>query len=182
MAKNRICALVFICYMLNACTGIPDGVTPVKNFEIKQYLGKWYEIARLDHSFERDLTHVTATYELRKDGGINVINRGYHIVKNAYQEATGKAYFIQDNNVGRLKVSFFGPFYGGYNVIALDHENYSWSLISGPNRKYLWILARERTLAPDIVDRLVSMASEYGYPTDALIFVDQDVNENLTTE
>ena len=182
MFINRICAVVLTCFMLNGCTGIPEGVAPVKDFDIKQYLGKWYEIARLDHSFERDLTHVTATYELRQDGGINVINRGYNTVDNNYQEATGKAYFIDDNNVGRLKVSFFGPFYGGYNVIALDQDNYSWSLISGPNRKYLWILAREPTLAPDIVDRLVNLATEYGYATDALIFVDQTANKSLSAE
>lgn len=168
--------------MLNGCTGIPEGVVPVNDFDIKRYLGKWYEIARFDHSFERGLTHVEATYELREDGGINVINRGYNAVENNYQEATGKAYFIDDNNVGRLKVSFFGPFYNGYNVIALDQENYSWSLISGPNRKYLWILARERTLAPNIVERLVSIAAEYGYATDALIFVDQTANKNQSTQ
>ncbi len=166
--------------MLNACTGIPGGVTPVKNFEIKQYLGQWYEIARFDHSFERGLTHVTATYELREDGGINVINRGYNTVENNYQKAMGKAYFIKDDNVGRLKVSFFGPFYSGYNVIALDQKSYRWALISGPNRKYLWILARERTLAPDIVDRLVILAEGYGYDTNALIFVDQTVDKKLT--
>ncbi len=178
MTKNKIFALTFSCCMLMACTGMPDGVTPVKNFEVERYLGNWYEIARLDHSFERGLIKVTAHYAAREDGGIDVINRGFNKLDNAYKEANGKAYFIKDKHVGRLKVSFFGPFYGGYNVIALDEENYNWVLVSGPSRNYLWILARERKLAPEIVDKLVSIASDYGFPTDELIFVEQRDNQD----
>jgi len=166
-------SLLLICLLMSACTGIPKGITPIKNFDIQRYLGDWYEISRLDHGFERGLSHVTASYTLREDGGIKVINRGYDKKKDAYKEATGKAYFIDNKTIGRLKVSFFGPFYGGYNIIALDHENYSWVMISGPSRKYLWILSRQPTLAPGIIKELVAKATEYGFPTDALIYVEQ---------
>jgi len=159
-------------FSLCACTGIPRDLAAVGDFDIERYRGHWYEIARLDHRFERGLSQVTATYTLRKDGGINVINRGYNRQKERYKEATGKAYFINEPTTGRLKVSFFGPFYGGYNIIALDKVNYSWAMISGPSRKYLWILAREKNLAPEIVNRLVAQAGDSGFPVDELIFVD----------
>ena len=167
-------ALLGLYLALGACTGIPTGVTAVDHFELPRYLGNWYEIARLDHSFERGLTHVTATYTMRQDGGVDVINRGYDKKSGTYKTAQGKAYFVEDTGTGRLKVSFFGPFYGGYNIIALDKKNYLWSMISGPSRKYLWILARQETLAPEIINELVSLATDYGFPTQDLIFVKQD--------
>jgi apolipoprotein D and lipocalin family protein len=98
--------------LLSGCLGMPEGVYPVEGFDINQYTGKWYEIARLDHSFERGLNNVTAQYSLRDDGGVKVINRGFSPAENKWKEAEGKAYFVKDPNVGYLKVSFFGPFYG----------------------------------------------------------------------
>ena len=95
-----------------SCTSIPNGITPVKNFELEKYLGKWYEIARLDHPFERGLSDISATYSLREDGGVNVVNRGFSIEKQKWQDADGKAYFVDKTDEGHLKVSFFGPFYG----------------------------------------------------------------------
>lgn len=166
-------ALITLCLTLNACTGIPKGVTVVDNFHLQRYLGKWYEIARLDHGFERGLSHVTATYTMRQDGGVDVINRGYSKKTGKFKTARGKAYFVEDAASGRLKVSFFGPFYGGYNIIALDKNNYRWAMISGPSRNYLWILARENTLAPEIISNLVTLASDYGFPVQDLIFVEQ---------
>ena len=139
--------------LLIGCTGIPDGTEPVTGFELERYLGEWYEIARLDHSFEEGLDCVTATYSLRDDGGVKVINRGYNLEAQAWDEAEGRAYFIDDESVGRLKVSFFGPFYGGYNVLELD-DDYQWALVAGPNRDYLWILARTPTLEGDVEQRL----------------------------
>jgi apolipoprotein D and lipocalin family protein len=159
--------------LLASCTGLPDGVEAVEGFELERYLGRWYEIARLDHSFERGLTSVTATYSLRDDGGVRVVNRGYDAGENEWQEAVGKAYFVDEPNVGRLKVSFFGPFYGGYNIIALDREHYKYSLVAGPNRSYLWILARSPELSPEIVDELVEKAEGLDFPVDELIFVEQ---------
>ena len=139
--KNRIpymmCSVIFF---LSGCVGIPEGVKPVDNFELDRYLGKWYEIARLDHSFERGLSKVTAHYSLRDDGGINVINRGFSAEKNAWKEALGKAYFVNDADEGHLKVSFFGPFYGSYIVFELDTAGYQYAFISGPDKDYLWLL------------------------------------------
>ena len=159
---------------LAGCTGIPQGLDPVKGFDVDRYLGTWYEIARLDHSFERGLSNVTADYTLRPDGGIDVLNKGFDKEKGAWKEAEGKAYFLGENNVGRLKVSFFGPFYGGYNVIALDKENYSWSVVCGPDLKYFWILARQPRMDPGTLEELVGFAAEKGFDTDGLIVVDHN--------
>jgi len=166
--------LIFSILVLSACTGVPDRVTPVEGFEVQRYLGKWYEIARLDHPFERGLTRVTAEYSPREDGGIRVINRGYDATKASWRQAEGKAYFVSRPDLGRLKVSFFGPFYGGYNIIELDHRDYSYSLVCGPDQSYLWILAREPTLDPAILDRLVNRADSLGFPTERLIYPQQD--------
>jgi len=140
---------------------------------LSRYLGTWYEIARLDHSFERGLTRVTATYSLREDGGIKVVNRGFDARKQEWREAIGKAYFVESPDIGRLKVSFFGPFYGGYNIIDLDKENYSYALVSGPTRAYLWILARDQKLEPSVLNHLVNKAKALGFATEQLIYVDQ---------
>lgn len=158
--------------VLAGCTGIPRGTEPVTGFELDRYLGQWYEIARLDHSFERGLDCVTADYSLRDDGGVRVVNRGVNLSEEEVDEAEGRAYFIGDEDVGRLKVSFFGPFYGGYNVLALD-DDYQWSLVAGPDRSYLWILARTPTL-PDATYRdLVERAESLAFPVEELIEVDQ---------
>lgn len=156
-----------------ACTGVPKGIEPVSDFNLDDYLGRWYEIARLDHSFERGLTRVTAEYVRRSDGGITVTNRGFDAARSEWREARGKAYFLGDPATGSLKVSFFGPFYGGYHVIALDRKGYQWAVVSGPTRSYLWVLARTPVLAEATLNRLVARAAELGFPTDELIFVEQ---------
>ncbi|CAD5248084.1 MULTISPECIES: lipocalin family protein [Halomonadaceae] len=158
--------------LLTGCTGIPDGTQPVTDFELDRYLGQWFEIARLDHSFERGLDCVTATYSLRDDGGVRVINRGYNLEEQEWDEAEGRAYFIDDESVGRLKVSFFGPFYGGYNVLELDEE-YQWALVAGPNRDYLWILSRTAEMDSATEGRLRQRAAELEFPTEELIDVNQ---------
>lgn len=163
--------------LVSACTGVPEGVSPVTGFDLNRYLGTWYEIARLDHSFERDLQQVTADYSVREDGGIRVVNRGYNTEKQAWEQAEGKAYFIGDSDVGRLKVSFFGPFYGAYNIMELDRENYQYAMISGPDRSYLWILARTPDPGQATVDRLVEQAAGLGFDSEQLIFVDHAVPE-----
>lgn len=150
----------------------PKDVKIVDNFQLPRYLGTWYEIARLDHSFERGLDHVTANYSPRDDGGVKVINRGYNANKQQWQESLGKAYFIGSPQQASLKVSFFGPFYGGYNVIDLDDE-YQHALIAGPNRDYLWILSRTPTIDSQTRDRLVAVAKNYGFPVEDLIWVKQ---------
>ena len=175
MPARRLIALPLLVLLAASCTGIPENVSPVTGFDVSRYLGSWYEIARLDHSFERGLEQVTAEYSLRADGGIRVVNRGFDSASNRWEEADGKAYFIGPDDVGRLKVSFFGPFYGAYNIIELDKQDYRYALVCGPNKKYLWILAREPSLDKPTIDRLTKTASTLGFDTDQLIFVSQTI-------
>ena len=165
--------LVISVFLLSGCLGMPKYVEPVNNFELNRYLGKWYEIARLDHSFERGLSQVCAEYSLKDDGGVMVINRGFSTEKNAWKEAEGKAYFVNGDNEGYLKVSFFGPFYGSYVVFELDHENYQYAFISGPDTDYLWLLARTPTVPAEVLQKFVDMSKARGFNTDDLIYVQQ---------
>ncbi|MGD8351090.1 MAG: lipocalin family protein [Gammaproteobacteria bacterium] len=166
--------LLPVLLLMSGCLGMPDKVTPVSGFEIDKYLGKWYEIARLDHSFERGLVDVTAEYALRGDGGISVVNRGYSPQEQEWKQAEGKAYFVGESGEGYLKVSFFGPFYGSYVIFGLDRENYRYAFISGPTRSYLWLLSRTPTVEPAVIDRFTREARQRGFDTDKLIFVDQN--------
>ena len=154
-----------------ACTGIPSGLQPVKDFDSDRYLGKWYEIVRMDHSFERNLSNVTAQYSKRTDGGIEVINQGFDEESGKWKDITGRAYLLEDETVGSLKVSFFGPFYGGYHIIALDKEEYQYAMVSGPSRSYLWILSREQAMEEQILKNLIAQAKDWGFDTEKLIYV-----------
>lgn len=171
---NRICIVVLLILtgLLSACTGIPEGVKPVDNFELQRYLGKWYEIARLDHSFERGLSRVTAEYSLLEDGGVRVINRGYAAKNGEWEQAEGKAYFVGSPTVGHLKVSFFGPFYGSYVIFELD-KDYDYAMVSGPSRSYLWLLSRKPVVDEALKQRFIQRASMLGFAVDQLIWVDQ---------
>lgn len=164
--------LLVLVLLLTGCVSIPENVKPVDNFKLEKYLGKWYEIARLDHRFERGLSRITADYSLRDDGGVRVLNRGYSAKENEWKEAEGKAYFVKGTDQGYLKVSFFGPFYGSYVVFELDHENYQYALVCGPDKSYLWILARAPEMKKDVKDMLVAKAAALGFDTSKLIFVD----------
>lgn len=155
--------------LLTGCTGVPQGIEPVRGFELERYLGTWYEIARLDHPFERGLSDISATYSRRSDGGIDVLNRGCDTQKGAWREARGRAYFLDAPEVASLKVSFFGPFYGGYHVFALD-PSYQWALVTGPSREYLWILARTPRLPEALLLELTDKARRAGFDTKALIY------------
>lgn len=165
--------LIFILF-ISGCTGIPDGVKPVDQFQVERYLGKWYEIARLDHSFERGLTRVSAEYSLRPDGGIRVVNRGYLETEGQWKEAEGKAYFVNRSDQGFLKVSFFGPFYGSYIILELNKQNYTYALVCGPDKSYLWILARSPRLPEETKQLLTTRAATLGFDTDKLIYLQQD--------
>ena len=161
-----------VAMLLTGCVSVPDGIQPVEPFDLDRYLGRWYEIARLDHSFERGLSQVTADYSLRDDGLVRVINRGYDMRNDRWKEAEGKARFVREPSKGFLKVSFFGPFYGSYIIFELDQDDYNYALISGPDTSYLWILARQPHLADDIKQRLIATARKKGFETGELIFVE----------
>lgn len=170
--RSLVLALLLGLTLAACSTAPPEGLRPVTSFDLDRYLGQWYEIARLDHSFERGMSDVNATYQLQDDGSVKVINRGYDTQRQAWKEAIGRALFTGDKNTASLKVSFFGPFYGGYHVIALD-PNYRWSLVAGPDRDYLWILARDKTLPAEVREQLVSQAKSLGFATEKLIWVEQ---------
>lgn len=161
---------ILIAALLTSCTGIPEGITAVDGFEINRYLGTWYEIARLDHRFERGLENISATYTLREDGGVDVLNKGWDIKDGEWHEAEGKAYFVEQADKGRLKVSFFGPFYGAYNIIELDKKDYAYSMVAGPDRSYFWILSRTQQLPEATLKALIERAKALGFATDQLIF------------
>ena len=162
-----------LCLALSACTGKSINVTPISGFETDRYLGTWYEVARLDHSFERGLTNVTATYSMRDDGMIRVQNRGYDAEKAAYKTAQGKAKFAQDKKTGHLKVSFFGPFYGDYIIFDLD-ETYSTASISGGKDSYLWLLSRTPKVSDVQRREFIAQSKALGYAADNLIWVSQE--------
>jgi apolipoprotein D and lipocalin family protein len=156
------------------CTAVPEGVEPISGFSLDRHLGTWYEIARLDHRFERGLSEVTATYSRRDDGGVRVQNRGFNDETGDWEDVEGKAYFIGPADRGSLKVSFFGPFYGGYHVIELD-DAYQHALVSGPDRSYLWILSRAPEMDPQVLAELTAQARTLGFPVEELIFVPHGV-------
>ena len=146
-------------------------LTTVSELNIQKYLGTWYEIARFDHSFERNLQGVTATYSMRDDDKIKVLNQGYkNSLDGKLSVAEGKAKLTDDP--GKLKVSFFWIFYGDYFVLELE-ENYQWVLIGSSSDKYLWILSRTPKLEQDVVNNILEKAKQRGYDTSNLIWVDQ---------
>ena len=171
-ALSRSILLFCLLPILSSCTGIPKGISPVDNFELERYLGKWYEIARLDHRFERGLQAVTAEYSMTDTGNVKVFNSGFSLKKLERVEAEGKAKFVGDTSMGHLKVSFFGPFYASYVVFEID-DDYQNAFISGNNEKSLWFLSRAASPAQATIDSFVARASELGFPVDELIFVDQ---------
>lgn len=168
-----VTSVMLSCLMLG-CTGVPENVRPVQGFELSRYLGEWYEIARFDHSFEEGLSNVTATYSMRDDGGVSVINRGYSAEEGTWDEAQGKAYFVSNSDTGHLKVSFFGPFYASYVIMQLDKQDYQYALITGPDKDFLWILARSPNISKATLDGLVQTAENAGYDTSKLIWVKHD--------
>lgn len=165
--------IILACLPVSGCLGMPENVQPISDFELNRYLGRWYEIARLDHSFERGLENVTAEYSMRDDGGVGVVNRGFSPKDQEWSEATGKAYFVNGPDKGYLKVSFFGPFYGSYVVFDLDRENYQYAFISGPDLTYLWLLSRTPEISAEIMSRFIEKADYLGFDTSDLILVNQ---------
>jgi apolipoprotein D and lipocalin family protein len=173
MKSMRILLLLLL--VLSGCTEIPEGLQAVSGFDAERYLGTWYEIARLDHPFERDLSNVTARYTRMSGGEIEVLNRGFDTRKGQWQEIRGTARFAGDPSVGSLEVSFFGPFWGGYHVIALDREGYSYAMVTGPSRSYLWILCRDKMMDEKILNELMAKARAWGFETNKLVFVEHDM-------
>lgn len=174
--KNRIIFTALLSFVLlnsmTSCSSMPKKAQPVSQFDVNRYLGTWYEIARFDYRFEKDLDNAVAQYSLNPDGSVSVVNSGYNFKKNKWVSANGTAKFRGDKNTAALKVSFFGPFYAGYNVVAL--EDYKYALVAGKNLDYLWILSREKTIPENIKKDFIIKAQKIGYDTSKLIWVKQD--------
>lgn len=151
----------------------PAGVQPVGNFDVSRYLGRWYEIARIEQRFEKGLVRSRAEYSLAPNGCVQVINRGFDVRHNRWKEARGKAQFVGRSNEAALKVSFCGPFYGGYNVVALD-EQYRWAMVIGASLDYFWILSRSPVLPDGVRQQLLAQADQIGIDLDRLLWVMQD--------
>lgn|SRR5690606_3031411 len=151
---------------------IPANVTPVENFDAEKYLGTWYEVGRVDNRFERGLIKTKAEYTLNEDGSINVLNSGFNPSKGRYTHASGTALFVRGRGTGALKVSFFGPFFGGYNIVALD-DDYRWSIVIGSSPNYFWVLSRDPLLSPDLRDRAITVAMQHGIPPARINWVTQ---------
>lgn len=171
--------LFYLLLSVAGCSGIPQNINAITGFELNRYLGTWYEIARLDHSFERGLDNITATYSLNEDGSVKVINKGRNKETGKWEQAEGKAHFVGNSDQGRLKVSFFGPFYGGYNIIALDKQSYAYAMVTGPDRSYLWVLSRTPSLPVKALDHLITEAKKMGYETNRLIYVEHNLSESM---
>ena len=154
---------------------IPKGIAAVTGFKKEKYLGKWYEIARLEYQYEKNLANVSAEYSLNNDGSIRVYNCGYNFKKDKIAATVGKAKFVGDESVGQLKVSFFGPFYAGYNVIAIDEE-YEYALVAGDSRDSLWLLSREKTMPGNIINKYLDIAAALGFPVEDLVWTKQDIS------
>lgn len=176
MAMKK-CKLFLICGALLPFCACSSQLTvdnsTVREFNVEKFFGKWYEIARFDHSFERDMTNCTATYIQNYDGKIAVVNRG---VKNGkIEESRGKA--KKTKTTGLLRVSFFGPFYSNYRVMMISPE-YTYALIGSDSDDYLWILSRTPTLPSEDLKKILTEAKLRGYDTSKLIWVEQDTLKN----
>lgn len=140
----------------------------VKEVDIPRYMGVWYEIARYENRFEKDMTNVSATYTLKSNGRIKVENAGFRNGK--HKKATGRAKLPDPKEPGKLKVAFFLWFYADYYILELDQVNYNYVLVGSSSDKYLWILSRTRQLPKDVLDRLLNLAEQRGYDTQKLIY------------
>lgn len=174
----KLIALITMIFVITGCFSLKrnsnSNQETVKNVDLVKYSGTWYEVARLPNSFEKGLVGVTATYTLRKDGKINVLNKGRkNTLDGIEKKAKAKAKIPDENEPGKLKVYFF-PFIGGdYWIIDLDEENYQYAMVGSPSKKYLWILSRNKILKKEIYDTLLKKAENYGYDISKLYMTPQ---------
>lgn len=170
MFKN-LSILIFI-FIFAGCNSSYPNLPTVKSVDLKSYAGTWYEIARYEHFFEKGCKNVTATYELKNDGNIKVINRCTDIGSNEKKEAIGVAY-ADDSTNSKLKVSFFRPFYGDYYILDLA-QDYSHALVGSPDREYLWILARDKSIDESLKEYLLKKVSDLGFDRDKFLWTIQE--------
>lgn len=170
-----VCLVLVVAILLTSCSTIPKGLSPVQHFNTEKYLGKWYEIARYDFMFEKNMSNVTAIYSMNSNGTIRVENNGFDMKKQEWKQKIGKAKYFDAKDVGALKVSFFGPFYSSYTIIALDPD-YNYALVAGANKKLLWILSRTPTIPNNVKMHYLEIAEDADYDTKGLVWTIQDKN------
>ncbi len=152
---------------------LPEGATPVSDFDLNKYLGRWYEIGRMDFFWEkRNMTNVYAEYSANEEGTVDVKNTGYSEKRGKWSSFEGEARFRAENTIAALEVSFFGPTWSGYNVVSVD-EDYKYALVFGRNTDYLWFLSRDRGMPQHIKDKYLKMAKDCGYDTNKIHWPDQ---------
>ncbi|MGJ1262214.1 lipocalin family protein [Sphingobacterium spiritivorum] len=159
--------------LYQALKPVKSDIRGVSNFNLDSYLGQWYEIARLDFRWEKNLKNVTANYSLNEDGSIQVVNEGYDMRKQKQKKSIGKAKFMRDQNEGAFKVSFFPPFSAGYHVMKIDPD-YKYALVFGDNLNYMWILSREKSIPGDIKSMYLDFALRSGFEIHKLVWTIQD--------
>lgn len=164
---NKI--LTSLLFFASALTQVDN--RPVERLDLARFMGHWYEIARFDHRFERNLEAVSTEYRLLDDGKVEILNRGIDTRSGAVKEAVGRGRVTRQ--AGLLRVSFFGIFYADYRILELAPD-YSWALIGGNSDRYLWILARTPTLSYKTLQQILQLAERRGYDTDRLIYIDQE--------
>ncbi|MDQ7798949.1 MAG: lipocalin family protein [Candidatus Edwardsbacteria bacterium] len=141
----------------------------VPKVDLNRYLGTWYEIATIPQRFQKGCTAVSATYTLRPDGKISVLNECCKDSLNGrYKAAKGKAWVTDRLTNAKLKVQFFWPFSGDYWIIELD-SNYQYAVVGHPGRKYLWILSRNRKMDDPLYNDLMERIKNHGYELSAII-------------
>jgi len=176
---NRIYIIAsIVILLLTNCTSTKEMINnkSISNLDINRYLGKWYEIARYPHSFEKGLVGVTATYSLENNGKIKVLNSGYkNTLDGEFSEATGKAKVPNPQEPGHLRVAFFWIFYADYLVMELDTVNYQWAVVGSSSSKYLWILSRTPQMDDKIYADLLNRIEKRGYSLDNLMLVEQPI-------
>ncbi len=169
---KNIFLVTLVLFLFTACSYKDPNIKSVQTVDLNRYIGSWYEIARYEHKFEKDCKNVTATYSIKENDKIEVINRCTKITTDEKTEAIGEAYSV-DNTNAKLKVSFFWPFYGDYWIIMLD-KNYSYAVISEPSKKYLWILSRDKKLDEKIKEKILKRLESLDYDLSKLIWTVQD--------
>ena len=152
---------------------VPPGITPVEGFDAQRYLGDWFELARIEQHYEQGLVNTQARYQLADDGSLAVTNRGYDPARKRWRQAQGRARFLGETTRAALKVSFWGPFYSGYNVVALDPD-YRWALVMGSGPHALWILSRSPELPAAVRRKLLAQAKALGVDIQQILWVPQD--------
>lgn len=174
--RNRLCGILFFLPLLCTCQNQDMSIinnSTVQSVDINRYLGKWYEIARFPHRFEKDLIGTTANYALREDGKIAVTNAGYKkSFEGDYKEARGVAKIPNVEDPSKLRVSFFLFFYADYFILELDTTNYQYALVGSSSDNYLWILSRNPLMTDETYTMLVEKARARGYQVEKLIKVE----------